>query len=171
MRRAPHARWRSAACALATGWAAACGSEPHSAASLGEAYAARGGVAIYAPRIPAPAADVAALYLIVADHEGHGDRLIAARSEVGDAMLHETREEGGLVRMRHAQDGLVVPPQGELRLEPGGAHVMLTDLRQRLAPGARVYVTLEFERAGRLALEVPVVATDTGPDVALGPPE
>ena len=50
-------------------------------------------------------------------------------------------------------------------------HVMLTDLRQPLAPGARVYVTLEFERAGRLALEVPVVATDAAPDVALGPPE
>lgn len=162
--------WR-AICALAALAAAACGGEPKSAASLGEAYAAAGGVAIYVPRIPAPAADVAALYLVVADQDGRGDRLIAARSEIAEAMLHETREEGGLVRMRQAQDGLVVPPQGELRLEPGGAHVMLTDLRQPLAPGARVYVTLEFERAGRLALEVPVVATDAAPDVALGPPD
>jgi hypothetical protein len=34
-----------------------------------------------------------------------------------------------------------------------------------------VYVTLEFERAGRLALEVPVVSDAQRPDVALGPPE
>ena len=159
-----------AASALVVTWVA-CGGETKHAAVLGEAIAAGGGIAIYAPRIPEPAADVAALYLVVSDQEGRGDRLIAARSETGKAMLHETRDEAGLVRMRQASDGLVVPPNGELRLEPGGAHIMLTDLRQPLAAGARVYVTLEFERAGRLRLEVPVVAMHAGPDVAAGPPE
>jgi copper(I)-binding protein len=160
-------RWLAFA-ALAGACASACGGDPKPAASLGEASAAGGGVAIYAPRIPEPAGDVAALYLVVSDEDGQGDRLIAARSEAGEAMLHETRDAGGLVRMRQAHDGLEVPPHGELRLEPGGAHVMLTALRQPLAPGARVYVTLEFERAGRIALEVPVVPAA---DVALGPPE
>ena len=154
-----------ACCALA--WLA-CGRE--SAPPLrGTADAAGNGIAIYAPYIPAPAVpDVAAIYLVVRDEDGNGDRLLSARSEAGDAELHETREESGLVRMQPARDGLAVPARGELRLEPGGAHLMLTNLSQPLAVGSRVHVTLEFERAGRIALEVPVVSADAG--VSQGPP-
>jgi copper(I)-binding protein len=156
-----------AACVLALSYAA-CSSEPgKKSADRGEAHAASGGLAVYVPRIPVPASDVAALYLVVADNDGDGDRLLGAQCAVGDATLHETRQEDGRVRMQLAAEGLVVPAHGELRLEPGGAHVMLTGLRQRLAAGERVHVTLEFERAGRLALEVPVVAADAD-DVALG---
>jgi copper(I)-binding protein len=152
-----------AACALAL---AACSPSPGRSAARGEAHAAAGGLAVYLPQIPAPAGDVAALYLVVVDQQGAGDRLIGAQCAAGDATLHETRVEDGRVRMLHASDGLPVPAHGELRLEPGGAHVMLTGLRHALAAGERVHVTLEFERAGRLALEVPVVAAD---DVALVP--
>jgi periplasmic copper chaperone A len=157
---------RLLACALAL---AACGGEPgKTSAGRGEAHAASGGLAVYAPRIPVPASDVAALYLVVADNDGDGDRLIGAQCAVGDATLHETRQEGDRVRMLRASEGLLVPAHGELRLEPGGAHVMLTGLRERLAAGERVHVTLEFERAGRLALEVPVVSVEAE-DVALAP--
>ena len=160
-------RWGRAL--LAAALAAACGRDP-APPLRGTADAAGGGVAIYAPYIPAPAApDVAALYLVVRDEDGNGDRLLSARSASGDAELHETREESGLVRMAPARDGLAVPAGGELRLEPGGAHLMLTNLPQPLAVGSRVHVTLEFEHAGRLALEVPVVSADR--DVSQGPPE
>ena len=163
MTRSPGIAWL-AACALAF---AACSSEPGKGSSeRGEAHAAAGGLAVYAPHIPAPPADVAALYLVVVDHDGAGDRLIGAQCPAGDATLHETRVADGRVRMLRAQAGLPVPARGELRLEPGGAHVMLTGLRRPLEPGERVHVTLEFERAGRLALEVPVVAAG---DVALVP--
>ncbi|HVN38645.1 MAG TPA: copper chaperone PCu(A)C [Myxococcota bacterium] len=146
----------------------ACGRQP-GPPPRGAADAAGGGVAIYGAYIPAPAApDVAALYLVVRDEDGDGDRLLSVRSDAGDAELHETREESGLVRMQPARDGLPVPAGGELRLEPGGAHGMLTRLTQPLAVGSRVHVTLEFEHAGRLALEVPVVPVDSG--VGQGPP-
>jgi copper(I)-binding protein len=146
----------------------ACGGERSPGEpARGEAHAAGGGVAVYVPRIPAPAGDVAALYLIAVDHDGLGDRLTGVQSGAGDATLHETIEADGLVQMRLAPNGFEVPAGGELRLEPGGAHVMLTGLRKRLAAGERVHVTLEFERAGRLALEVPVVSAD---DVALAQP-
>jgi copper(I)-binding protein len=105
---------------------------------------------------------------VVADHDGRGDRLLGAQCAAGDATLHETRENDGRVVMRRALGGLEVPARGELRLEPGGAHVMLTGLDHPLAAGERVHVTLEFERAGRVALEVPVVEPDAG-EVALAP--
>jgi hypothetical protein len=145
-----------------------CADEP---APRGEAHAAAGGVAVHAPRIPAPAGDVAALYLVVTDQDGAGDRLLGVHTQVAEAQLHETLEQEGLVQMRRAQDGFAVPARGELRLEPGRAHVMLLGLREPLTPGARVRVTLEFERAGLLALEVPVVPAEQAGDVALGPPE
>lgn len=160
---------------VAAAWLAlaalACGGDPGAQSALGEAHAAAGGIAVYAPRIPAPAGDVAALYLVAVDQDGRGDRLVGAHSALGDALLHETRETDGLVQMRRAGAGLEVPARGELRLEPGGAHVMLIGLRRPLAAGARVHVTLEFERAGRLALEVPVVRAEQAADVAQGPPD
>jgi hypothetical protein len=148
----------------------ACTREPAAQSSRGEAHAAAAGVSVYAPRIVEPPADVAALYFVVIDHDGLGDRLIGVQSSVGDAMLHETLDEQGVARMRRAEAGLAVPAHGELRLEPGGPHVMLTGLREPLAAGRRVRVTLEFERVGRLALEVPVVAADAAEDVAFGAP-
>ncbi len=150
--------------------ALACTREPATQPSRGEAHAAAAGVSVYAPHIVEPPADVAALYFVVIDHAGLGDRLIGAQSPVGEAMLHETLDERGLTRMRRAEAGLAVPAHGELRLEPGGPHVMLTGLREPLEVGRRVHVTLEFERVGRLALEVPVIAADAGADIALGAP-
>jgi copper(I)-binding protein len=166
------ARWRPGGAWLAAGALAllACGGDLHRGASpRGEAQAASGGVAVYVPRIPLPAGDVAALYLVVADEEGRGDRLLGIRSELGDALLHETREVGGVARMREAREGLAVPAHGELRLEPGGPHGMLRGLGSLLHVGDRIHVTLEFERAGRVALEVPVVAAEDAVDVAAGP--
>jgi copper(I)-binding protein len=114
---------------------------------------------VYDARIPAPPADVAGLYLRAVDTGGEGDRLTGVSSAAaGHVMLHETVREGDRMRMVHAAGGLAVPAGGALELRPGGAHVMLMGLRQPLREGDRVPVELIFERAGMLALEVPVVA-------------
>jgi len=119
---------------------------------------AAAGLAIFDPFVPAPAGDVAALYLVVQDTSGQGDRLVAASAErAARAMLHQTRREGDTVRMLAAGDGLPVPAGGRLELVPGGPHVMLMGLDGPVAPGDRVSVELEFERAGRIALEAPVI--------------
>jgi hypothetical protein len=157
-------RFAALVAALAT---TACARDPALPDARGEAHAAAGGVSVYVPRIVEPAGDVAALYFVVVDREQRGDRLIGVESAVGEAMLHETVDAQGLARMRRAQRGLAVPARGELRLEPGGPHVMLMGLREPLAAGSRVRVTLEFERVGRLLLEVPVVGADEEAAIAL----
>jgi copper(I)-binding protein len=40
---------------------------------------------------------------------------------------------------------------------PGGAHFMLIDLRQPLVAGMRFPMTLEFQRAGAVTVQVHVV--------------
>jgi copper(I)-binding protein len=165
------ARWisRCGVLAAVACMAGGCTRESGAQDARGEAHASAAGVAVYAPRIVEPAADVAALYFVVVDHAGLGDRLLGVQSSVGEAMLHESLDEQGVARMRRALAGFAVPAHGELRLEPGGPHVMLVGLREPLAIGQRIRVTLEFERVGHLSLEVPVVAAD-GEALALGTP-
>ena len=50
-------------------------------------------------------------------------------------------------------------------LEPGGPHVMLRRLTQKLEAGTTMPLTLVFEHAGEVTLEVPVegIMAGTGP--------
>lgn len=150
-----------AAALLALALAAGCdgeGATEREAASRGEPAARAGALALFDPFVPAPPGEMAALYLSVTDTGGEGDRLVGASSPAaGRAMLHRTRQEGGMARMEAAQQGLPVPQGGTLRLEPGGSHVMLAELRRALEPGDRLEVELVFERAGAVTLRAPVV--------------
>lgn len=117
-----------------------------------------GALVIRDARIPEPASDVAALYLRVRNRDGTGDRLQSAATPVARrTMLHRTVNESGRASMRLASDGIPVPARGEVRLEPGGYHVMLSGLTQPLVRGMEVEVVLVFERAGTLRLRAPVV--------------
>lgn len=100
---------------------------------------------------------VAVGYLLVRNPGHADDRLIAASSPNAEAVeLHETVRDGDVVRMRHRPDGLQVPAGGILRLEPVGAHLMLHRPRGPFRVGERVPVTLTFESAGQVAVELTV---------------
>ncbi len=75
---------------------------------------------------------------------------VAARPEV-----HQMEEEGGVMKM-HAAGPLEIPPGGELRLEPGGLHIMLMQLQQPLEEGGQVPLTLVFEKAGEITVSAPI---------------
>lgn len=91
-----------------------------------------------------------------------GARLVGVSTPIGEAAVHEMKMDGDVMRMRELADGLDVPPGRTVDLAPSGYHVMVTGLKQPLAVGAAVPVTLHFvDREGRrgdLALQVPVQA-------------
>lgn len=96
------------------------------------------------------------VYLTVVDG-GSGDRLLSAETPAaGQVMLHESVQRGDAVEMRAHGHGFPVPAGGELRLEPGGKHLMLMDLVAPLAAGQDLVLTLHFERAGDRRVVVPV---------------
>lgn len=71
-------------------------------------------------------------------------RLVSASTPAAARVeLHETTmaADGGM-SMRQVEDGLVIPAHGELRLEPGGYHLMLIDLTGPIRPGDQVDITL-----------------------------
>ena len=105
---------------------------------------------------------VSAVYLVVANRGEAADRLVGAETgRAARAMIHRSVVEDGVAKMRHAA-AVVVPPGGSVRLEPGGLHVMLTGVAPPLEAGESIPVTLVFERAGRLALSVPVRKSPPG---------
>ena len=119
---------------------------------------ARGDTAIVDPWIaePPPGSDAAAGYATVVSRDG--DRLLSASCGFALATaLHGTTVEDGVAGMRPVEDGLEVPPDRPLVLEPGGFHIMFAGLEERLRDGDRLTVTLVFEDAGAVDVLFPVI--------------
>lgn len=104
-------------------------------------------------------ARVGGAFLTVRNAGHHGDRLIAAETDVAARVqLHTTLMEDGVMRMRHVEDGIEVPAGGMAELMPGGLHIMMMGLTAPLQEGSSFPVTLTFERAGSVTIDVPVRA-------------
>lgn len=85
------------------------------------------------------------------------DRLVAAQSSVSlKVEIHEMRMDGTVMRMRELEKGLEIPPGASVVLKPGSYHIMFMDLKAPLAKDAKVPVTLVFEKAGKVDVELSV---------------
>ena len=98
-------------------------------------------------RATSPSQRVGGVFLTIMDHGG-ADRLLSASSPVaGHLELHETVNDGGVMKMQPVP-ALPVASGQSLELKPGGYHLMAMELKQQLVPGASFPVTLHFEKAG-----------------------
>ena len=106
-------------------------------------------------RATPPGAKLAAGYLTIVN-AGAADRLLGASSpSAARVELHVNLKDGEVFRMREVK-ALALPAQGRLELKPAGAHLMFFDIRQPFRLGDKVPVTLRFERAGEVTLELHV---------------
>ncbi|MEO0982302.1 MAG: copper chaperone PCu(A)C [Pseudomonadota bacterium] len=99
----------------------------------------------------------AAAFFILKNDGDADDRLIEARVAPDFAEgveLHTTLIDGAVARMRHLTDGAAVPAGGKVAFEPGGKHVMLFGLAAPLSEGESFPMTLVFENAGEVEVEV-----------------
>ncbi len=140
----------------------ACASLPLLPASSGYAHDFRAGeIAIGHPwtRAVGASAPTAAGYMVLRNEGAVVDRLIAAGTPMARAIeTHQMSMTDGIMRMRPLPDGILLPPGQTVRLEPGGLHLMLIGPMGGLAQGTRVPVTLRFERAGEITVELAVEA-------------
>lgn len=102
-----------------------------------------------------------------------GARLVGISTPVaGVAEVHEMKMEGDVMRMRAVPAGLDLAPRQTVELKPGGYHVMLLDLKQPIAKGSTVPMTLRFEDAkgakSALELKLSVGAPDGAAGAATG---
>ena len=107
-------------------------------------------------RASAGMAKAGAAYLAVQNTGTADDRLVAARADVSDKVeLHTHIKEGDLMKMRQVM-AIDVPAGKTVALQPGGLHVMFMGLKAPLKTGAHFPLTLVFEKAGEITVDVEV---------------
>ncbi|MCA9905383.1 MAG: copper chaperone PCu(A)C, partial [Anaerolineae bacterium] len=105
---------------------------------------------------PAGAGMTGAVYLTLDNNTIQEDQLIAADTAIADTVeLHETIIDNNIARMV-AVDALVAPAGGRAQIDPGGYHLMLTNLHQDLNEGDSFPITLHFASGQVTTLDVHV---------------
>lgn len=99
-----------------------------------------------------------AAFFVIHNSGDADDRLIGVRSDIAKVTeLHTHKAMGdGIMKMMRVEEGFPVPAQGTHALARGGDHVMLMGLRKPMGQGDTITVTLTFEQAGDITVEIPV---------------
>jgi hypothetical protein len=112
-----------------------------------------------------PGQKVGGVYMEIVARENL--RLTGVKSAVAEtAQVHQMKMENGMMRMR-AAPFLELPAGKTVKLEPGGYHIMLFDIKQSLVAGQKLKLELTVEdatrRQHRIAVEAIVRDRDAGP--------
>lgn len=103
-----------------------------------------------------PSAPTGAVYFVLNNPGDQPDRLISAQTPRAEKVeFHRHVHKGDVMRMER-MDFVEIPAHGAVTFEPGGNHVMLFGLSQPLVAGEHFPLTLNFEKAGEVAVEVPI---------------
>jgi copper(I)-binding protein len=98
----------------------------------------------------------AVVYLTVRNRGDSDDRLIGIKTPAAaNVMVHESKTVNGVASMSPAGP-LTIPAEGEVKLQPGGLHMMLSGLKEPLIEGDEFLLTLIFEKNGAISVQVPV---------------
>ena len=107
-------------------------------------------------RATPPGAKVAAGYLTMRNSGKLPERILGASSPAAERVeLHIQVRDGDVLKMREVSH-FEIPPGGRLTLRPGGSHLMLVGLKKPFAKGEHIPLTVRFERAGEVQVEVEV---------------
>lgn len=109
-------------------------------------------------RVSTPMAKSGAAFMVIENTGAEEDRLVAAASDIAARVeLHTHKADAnGVMQMLEVTEGFAIPAGGSHALARGGDHVMFLGLNRSLAHGDVVTVTLTFEKAGEITLDVPV---------------
>jgi copper(I)-binding protein len=90
-------------------------------------------------------------------------KLVGGQTPVAERVeIHRMSMEGGVMAMRALPEGLDVPARSTVTLAPGGLHVMMIGLRQPLAEGQSVPLTLIFDTGKRIDVRLAVRSMGAG---------
>jgi copper(I)-binding protein len=97
-------------------------------------------------------------FLTIANKGQAADRLTAVTSpSAGVVEIHTMDVVNDVMTMRPVEGGLEIPAGAMVELRPGGQHLMFMSVKEPFKEGDTVPVTLEFEKAGKVEIEFPIV--------------
>jgi copper(I)-binding protein len=95
--------------------------------------------------------------MLIHNHGSEPDHLVGVASPVADRVeVHTHTEVDGVMRMGPVEEPVEIPAGRPVLLERGGLHVMFLGLHEPLEDGELIPLTLSFEQAGDVTVEVPV---------------
>ena len=96
-------------------------------------------------------------FLTIENKGSAPDKLIGASADgAGKIEVHEMAMNDGVMKMRPVEGGLTIDPGKTVKLAPGGYHLMMMDLKAPLKQGDKLPLTLQFEKAGKVAVTLDV---------------
>jgi periplasmic copper chaperone A len=96
-------------------------------------------------------------FLTIENKGSAPDKLIGASGDfAGKIEVHEMKMDGGVMKMRPVEGGLTIDAGKTVKLAPGGYHLMMMDLKNPLKQGDKLPLTLQFEKAGNVAVTLDV---------------
>jgi len=109
-------------------------------------------------RVMGAMAKSGAAFMVIENHAAKDDRLVKAASDLAERVeLHTHKADAsGNMQMVHVPEGFVIPAGGSHALMRGSDHVMFLGLTRSVKHGDVVQVTLTFEHAGDVVVEIPV---------------
>lgn len=109
---------------------------------------------------PSPTvASTGAFFMTITNNGDEDDALINAGSPAcGTVELHESyMNDEGAMAMQPVEGGeIAIPAGGSAVLEQGGLHVMCIDKLEDFTEGAELELTLQFQNAGDITLNVEI---------------
>lgn len=103
-----------------------------------------------------PGARVLGAYMVLANPSSKADRLVSVTSPLADEIeIHRMTVKNGMMEM-DAVDSLTIPAKGEVKLQPGGLHLMIYGVKRDLKEGDSLPIELTFENAGTRKIDFPV---------------
>ena len=103
-------------------------------------------------------AKAGAAYMKIMNHSDESDRLIGVQSDIAKKTeLHtHLKDDNGVIRMVRIDEGIEIGSMKEHRLVRGGQHIMFMGLKEAFKTGKIIPVTLFFEIAGEVGVEIVV---------------
>jgi copper(I)-binding protein len=99
-----------------------------------------------------------AAFMTILNQRDTDDHLLSVTSAAAQRVeLHtHIEDENGVMRMTHIEEGFAIPAGGEIKMQRGGDHVMFMGLTAPFEQDDIVTITLTFENAGDVSVEIPV---------------
>jgi copper(I)-binding protein len=100
---------------------------------------------------------VTAAYMTITNNADEEDVLTAVTcADTREVQIHETTMNGDVMQMRPLTEGLTIPADSTVTLEPGGIHLMLLGFDADFEPGQTVQLVLTFASGKELTVDAEV---------------
>lgn len=107
---------------------------------------------------------VTAAYMAIENRGGVADTLISVSTDIATMVeLHQTQiDASGIARMRPQPEGIEIPANSIVKIEPISYHIMLTGLTQSLERGESIVLNLSFTSG--TTMDISAVIADFAPE-------